>query len=40
MFVSDCDVTDGRYNSRQTRGVLNKIRAALLSIVWTNDVTF
>ena len=37
MFVSGSDTTDGTYNSRQARGLLDKIGSALLSILQTDN---
>ena len=38
--VSGSDATDGTHSSRQTRGLLDEIGAALLSILKTNNFTF
>jgi len=39
MFVSGSDATDGTYNSRQARGLLDENGAAWLCILQTNNGT-
>ena len=40
VCVSGSDATDGTYNSRQTRGLLDEIGAAFRCILQTNNGTF
>ena len=40
MFVSGSDATDGTYNSRQTRGLLDEIGSDLLYLLQTDNGTF